>query len=238
MRFSSPLTAGRLLRRYKRFLADVELDNGQVVTAHCANTGSMMGCDAPGSRVWLSPAENPERKLAWTWELVQVGGHLVGIHTGRTNGLVKEAIVAGRVPELRGYTTIRGEVPYGGADGKRSRIDLHLSTEGRPPCWIEVKNVTAAVSEGIALFPDAVTERGQKHLREMMDRVAAGERAVLFFCVQRGDVHQVRPADAIDPEYGRLLRLAQAKGVEVLAWGATPTPEDISLSRPLPVVCP
>lgn len=238
MRFSTPLTPGRLIKRYKRFLADVTLADGRIVTAHCANTGSMMGCDAPGSRVWLSPAENPERKLAWTWELVDAAGHWVGIHTGRTNGLVKEAIIDGRVPQLSGYAHIRGEVPYGGADGKRSRIDLHLSSNDRPPCWIEVKNVTAAVSDGIALFPDAVTERGQKHLLEMMDRVAAGDRAVLFFCVQRGDVSEVRPADAIDPEYGRLLRLALAKGVEVLAWGATPTPEEISLTRPLPVVCP
>lgn len=238
MQFSSPLTEGRLIRRYQRFLADVELADGSVVTAHCANTGSMMGCKEPGCRVWLSPAADPARKLQWTWELVEANDHLVGIHTGRTNGLVREAIEAGRIPELTGYARLRPEVPYGGADGKRSRIDLLLEDDGRPPCWIEVKNVTAAVENGIALFPDAVTERGQKHLREMMDKVAAGERAVLFFCVQRGDVTEVRPADAIDPEYGRLLRLALASGVEALAWRATPTTTEIVLSQAIPVLCP
>lgn len=238
MKFPVPLIEGRLLRRYKRFLADVQLADGQVVVAHCANTGSMMGCADVGSRVWLSAADNPQRKLAWTWELVAVDGYLVGIHTGRTNGLVREAIEAGLVPELTGYPRVRAEVAYGGADGKRSRIDLLLESDTRPRCWIEVKNVTAAVAQGIALFPDAVTERGQKHLREMMDKVALGERAVLFFCVQRGDVHQVQPADAIDPEYGRLLRLALASGVEVLAWRAEPTPTEIRLCQPLPVFCP
>ena len=238
MRFPLPLTEGRLIQRYKRFLADVALADGSVVTAHCANTGSMLGCKEPGCRVWLSHSPDPKRKLAWTWELVESDGFVVGIHTGRTNGLVREAIEAGVVPELAGYASVRAEVPYGGDDGKRSRIDLLLEGHGRPPCWVEVKNVTAAVERGVALFPDAVTTRGQKHLREMMDKVAGGERAVLFFCVQRGDVHEVRPADAIDPEYGRLLRQAQAAGVEVLAWRATPTPHEIRLSGPVPVVCP
>ncbi|MDD5295340.1 MAG: DNA/RNA nuclease SfsA [Rhodocyclaceae bacterium] len=238
MEFSSPLTEGRLLRRYKRFLADVELGDGSVVTAHCANTGSMLGCAEPGSRVWLSLSQNPKRKLAWTWELVEVAGFPVGIHTGRSNALAREAIEAGLVPELAGYPRIRAEVPYGGADGKRSRIDLLLEADHRPPCWVEVKNVTAAVADGIALFPDAVTLRGQKHLVEMMDRVAAGERAALFFCVQRDDVREVRPADGIDPEYGRLLRGALAAGVECCALAAAPTPQGIRLCRRLPVVCP
>lgn len=238
MKFTTPLTEGRLVRRYKRFLADVELVDGSVVVAHCANTGSMLGCKAPGCRVWLSAANDPKRKLAWTWELVESDGFLVGIHTGRTNGLAREAIEAGLVPELRGYDTIRAEVPYGGEDGKRSRIDLLLEGAGRPRCWVEVKNVTAAVDAGVAVFPDAVTERGQKHLVEMMERVAAGERAVLFFCVQRGDVFEVRPADAIDPRYGHLLRQAIKAGVEALAWRATPTPDEIRLTEPVPVVCP
>ena len=238
MKFPVPLIEGRLVRRYKRFLADVELADGSMVVAHCANTGSMLGCKEPGCRVWLSASDDPKRKLAWTWELVESDGFLVGIHTGRTNGLVREAIEAGLVPELRGYDAIRAEVPYGGDDGKRSRIDLLLEGGGRPRCWVEVKNVTAAVERGVALFPDAVTERGQKHLREMMDKVAVGERAVLFFCVQRGDVHEVRPADAIDPRYGQLLRQALAAGVEAIAWRATPTPAEILLAQPIPVVCP
>ena len=238
MKFTAPLTEGRLVRRYKRFLADVELADGSVVVAHCANTGSMLGCKDPGCRVWLSASNDPKRKLAWTWELLESDGCVVGIHTGRTNGLAREAIEAGLVPALRGYDTIRAEVPYGGEDGKRSRIDLLLEGPGRPRCWVEVKNVTAAVDGGVAVFPDAVTERGQKHLLEMMERVAAGERAVLFFCVQRGDVSEVRPADAIDPRYGQLLRQALAAGVEVLAWRATPTPAEIRLTEPVPVVCP
>lgn len=238
MIFPHPLSEGRLVRRYKRFLADVELADGSLVTAHCANTGSMLGCAQPGSRVWLSRSHDPKRKLAWTWELVEVNGVPVGIHTGRSNALAREAIEAGLVPELAGYPRIRGEVAYGGEDGKRSRIDLLLEADDRPPCWVEVKNVSAAVSHGIALFPDAVTVRGQKHVLEMMDRVAAGDRAALLFCVQRNDVGEVRPADAIDPEYGRLLRRALAAGVEVYALAGAPSPEEIRLCRPLPVVCP
>lgn len=234
------LTEGRLLRRYQRFLADVELADGRLVTAHCPNTGSMQGCKDPGSRVWLSPSDNPQRKLAWTWEIVEADGVLVGLHTGRTNGLVREAIEAGAVPELAGYAGLRPEVPYGsdnGKGGKASRIDLLLEEEQRPPCYVEVKNVTAAVAGGIGYFPDAVTERGTKHLREMMQEVARGNRAVLFFCVQRGDVAEVRPADHIDPEYGRTLRQARAAGVEVLAYGAEVLPAAIRLLRSLPVVC-
>ena len=200
----------------------------------------MQGCKYPGSRVWLSPSDNPQRKLAWTWEIVEADGVLVGLHTGRTNGLVREAIEAGAVPELAGYAGLRPEVPYGGDNGKggkASRIDLLLEDEQRPPCYVEVKNVTAAVAGGIGYFPDAVTERGTKHLREMMQEVARGNRAVLFFCVQRGDVAEVRPADHIDPEYGRTLRQARAAGVEVLAYGAEVLPTAIRLLRSLPVVC-
>jgi sugar fermentation stimulation protein A len=233
-----PLTEGRLLRRYQRFLADVELADGTVVTAHCPNTGSMQGCKDPGSRVWLSASDNPKRKLPWTWEIVEADGVLVGLHTGRTNALVREAIEAGRIPALAGYQRLRGEVPYGGPDGRRSRIDLLLEADGRPPCYVEVKNVTAAVTGGLGYFPDAVTERGTKHLREMAEEVARGHRAVLFFCVQRGDVREVRPADHIDPEYGRTLRQVLAQGVEVLAYGAEVLPSGIQLLHPLPVVCP
>jgi len=231
MRFPAPLLEGRLLRRYQRFLADVDTAAG-MVTAHCPNTGSMQGCAEPGMRVWLSPATNPARKLAWTWELVEaLPGVVVGMHTGRSNALVREAIEAGRVPELAGYATIRPEVKY----GEGSRIDLLLTAPGRPDCYVEVKNVTAAVAGRIGYFPDAVTTRGTKHLREMSAMVAAGHRAVLVFCVQRGDVDCVRPADHIDPVYGRTLREALAAGVEVIALGATVSPAGIELERRLAV---
>lgn len=231
MRFPTPLLEGRLLRRYQRFLADVDTAAG-ILTAHCPNTGSMQGCAEPGMRVWLSPATNPARKLAWTWELVEaLPGVVVGMHTGRSNALVREAIEAGRVPELTGYPTIRPEVKY----GEGSRIDLLLTAPGRPDCYVEVKNVTAAVAGRIGYFPDAVTTRGTKHLREMSAMVAAGHRAVLVFCVQRGDVDCVRPADHIDPVYGRTLREALAAGVEVIALGATVWPAGIELERRLAV---
>jgi sugar fermentation stimulation protein A len=231
MRFPAPLLEGRLLRRYQRFLADVDTAAG-ILTAHCPNTGSMQGCAEPGMRVWLSPATNPARKLAWTWELVEaLPGVVVGMHTGRSNALVREAIEAGRVPELAGYATIRPEVKY----GEGSRIDLLLTAPGRPDCYVEVKNVTAAVAGRIGYFPDAVTTRGARHLREMSAMVAAGHRAVLVFCVQRGDVDCVRPADHIDPVYGRTLREALAAGVEVIALGATVWPAGIELERRLAV---
>ena len=175
MRFAEPLVEGRLVRRYQRFLADVDTAAGRV-TAHCPNTGSMLGCAEPGMRVWLSPASNPARKLAWTWELVEaLPGVVVGMHTGRSNGLVREAIEAGRVAELAGYAVIRPEVKYGAG----SRIDFLLQGPGRPDCYLEVKNVTAAVEGGVGWFPDAVTTRGARHLREMAAMVAAGHRAVL-----------------------------------------------------------
>lgn len=231
MRFPAPLLEGRLLRRYQRFLADVDTAAG-ILTAHCPNTGSMQGCAEPGMRVWLSPATNPARKLAWTWELVEaLPGVVVGMHTGRSNALVREAIEAGRVPELAGYPAIRPEVKY----GEGSRIDLLLTAPERPDCYVEVKNVTAAVAGHIGYFPDAVTTRGTKHLREMSAMIAAGHRAVLVFCVQRGDVDCVRPADHIDPVYARTLREALAAGVEVIALGARVSPAGIELERRLAV---
>lgn len=235
MHFSTPLLEARLLRRYQRFLADVETADGRVITAHCPNTGSMQGCKEPGSRVWLSPASNPARKLAWTWELVETApGVLVGVHTGRSNPLVREAIELGRVPELKGYDAIRPEVKY----GEGSRIDFLLQGPGRPDCYVEVKNVTAAVEGRIGYFPDAVTTRGARHLREMSAMVAAGHRAVLVFCVQREDVDAVRPADHIDPDYGRALRAALAAGVEVLALGARMNLQGIEMVRRLGVELP
>ena len=236
MDFSSPLVAGRLLQRYKRFLADVVLDTGETITAHCPNTGSMLGCADPGSRVWLTHAPSPTRKYAYGWELTELAdGTRVGINTHRSNALVREAVEGGRIAALGDYDAMRPEAKYG---HESSRIDFLLSAVGRPDCYLEVKNVTAAVTAGIALFPDTVSDRGTRHLREMMAMVAEGHRAVLLYCVQRGDVAEVRPADAIDPVYGRTLREALANGVEAMAWRAVVSPESIELTTEVPVVCP
>ena len=225
-----PLVEGRLIRRYKRFLADVELMDGSIVTVHCPNSGSMKGCAAPGSRVMLSRSDSVTRKYPLTWELVEADGYWAGINTGLPNRLTREAVENGTVSELQGYETIRPEVPY----GAHSRIDLLLEgSAGR--CFVEVKNVTL-VEYGRALFPDAVTIRGQKHLNELMRVVREGDRGVIFFTVQRGDGDSVSPADLIDPEYGRLLRLALENGVEALAYRALVAPQEIRLTERLPVV--
>jgi sugar fermentation stimulation protein A len=233
MRFEPALQEVRLERRYKRFLADVMFPDGQRLTVHCPNTGSMWGCADPGMRVWLSRAANPARKYAWTWELVEaLPGVLVGIHTGRTNALVREAILSGVIPEVMGYGGMKGEVMA----GEGFRVDFVLTRHAaRPDCYLEVKNVTAAVQDGIALFPDAVSERASRHLRELMAKVRAGQRAMLCFCVQRDDVREVRPADAIDPVYGRTLREAVTAGVEVLAYVARMSAAEAALYRPVPV---
>ena len=234
MKFPHPLVEGRLLRRYKRFLADIQLPQG-VVTAACPNTGSMMGCCEAGNRVWLSESEKASRKYRHTWELVEVGGVLVGINTGLPNGVVAEAIEAGLIPELAGYASLRREVKFG---EEGSRVDLLLEAPDRVDCYVEVKNVTAAASKGVAVFPDSVSERGAKHLRELIRLRARGLRPVQVYCVQRGDVHEVRPADGIDHEYGRMLREAIAAGVEVLAYRAEVTPGEIRIAERIPVVCP
>ena len=225
-----PLIPGTLIRRYKRFLADVALKDGSIVTVHCPNSGSMKGCADPGSRVYISRSSNPGRKFAFTWELVKTDGFWAGINTGLPNRLVREAIESGTAVELQGYATIRPEVSY----GEHSRIDLLLESPGRR-CFVEVKNVTL-MENGLALFPDAVTIRGQKHLNELMRVVREGDRGVIFFTVQRGDGRSVSPADAIDPEYGRLLRLAITNGVEAFAYRALVTPQEILLTERLPVV--
>ena len=235
MKFAAPLIEGRLIRRYKRFLADVELARGGTITAACPNTGSLMGCADAGNRVWLSESDSPTRKYRHTWEMVEAGGVIVGINTSLPNRLVREAIEAGVVSELAGYRTIRSEVAFG---EEGSRIDLVLERPGRKACYVEVKNVTAAVSCGVALFPDSVSERGAKHLRELMRLKARGLRPIQFYCVQRGDVNEVRPADAIDPVYGKTLREAIAAGVEVLAYRAMVTPHSIALIERIPVRCP
>jgi sugar fermentation stimulation protein A len=230
LKLPEPLFHGTLIRRYQRFLADVELDDGTLVTAHTPNTGSMMGCAAAGNRVVLSQSCNPGRKYPHCWELVHADGVWVGINTLLPNRLVREGIENGTVAELAGYPEIRPEVRYG--DG--SRIDLLLSgPQGK--CYVEVKNVTL-VQDGTALFPDAVSARGQKHLKELMEMVRQGHRAVNFFVVQRGDGLSVSPANAIDPGYGKLMREAAQAGVELLAYRATVGLTEISLRDRLPVL--
>lgn len=218
MKFPDDLIEGRLVRRYKRFMADVLLPDGSEITAHCPNTGSMRGCQPDQARVWLTPANNPKRKLQYTWELVETApGELACINTSRANGQARAAIGDDRIPALAGYPQIKAEVRYG---AEKSRIDLWLS--GHSHCrdaWVEVKNVTLS-ENGVGYFPDAVTERGQKHLRELMAQVAAGDRGVLLFCVNHTGIAEVRPADFIDPVYGQLLRTAASAGVELMAWQA------------------
>jgi len=230
MRFPDPLIAGHLARRYKRFMADVALETGETVTAHCANPGSMMGLTEPGSAVWLSPARNPARKLKYTWELVEAGGHLVGINTAHPNGLVEEAIHAGAIPELAGYETMRREVRY----GRNSRIDILLEDPDRPPCYVEVKNVHLKRNGG-AEFPDSVTARGAKHLVELGDRVEAGERAVMVYLVQRADCATFRIAGDIDPAYDAALGEARRRRVELLCYACRVAVDGIDVAAPLEI---
>jgi sugar fermentation stimulation protein A len=232
MRFPDPLVPGTLVRRYKRFLSDVELADGGVVVAHCANPGSMLSVDAPGSEVWLSPARNPERKLRYTWELIRVGEGLVGINTAHPNRLVEEAVDAGAIPELAGYGGLRREVKY----GKNSRIDLLLEDDARPPCYVEVKNVTmkrGAGADDPAEFPDSVTKRGAKHLDELSTMVAEGARAVMVYLAQRDDCRRFTIAADIDPVYADGLEAAMAAGVEALCYGCRMSPEAIEVDGPL-----
>lgn len=230
MRFPAPLLRGTLVRRYQRFLADVVLDSGKAITAHTPNTGSMLTCAEPGSVAYVSRAANPSRKLAHTLELVQSKGVLVGVNTALANRLAEEAIRAGVITELSGYVAIRREVRY----GANSRVDLLLERPGLPPCYVEVKNVTLA-REGVAAFPDAVSTRGAKHMAELAAQARAGHRAAVLFTVQREDCDAMAPADDIDPAYGAALRAAADAGVQVLAYQARVTPEEIVLYRKLPV---
>jgi sugar fermentation stimulation protein A len=237
MRFDPPLVPARLIRRYKRFLADVVLEGGPEaaaaaeVTAHCPNPGAMLGLDTPGARVWLTPATNPARKLRWTWELAEADGGLVGINTGHPNRLAAEAIAAERIPDLAGYGTLRREVKY----GRNSRIDLLLQEAGRPDCYVEVKNVHLRRTGSLAEFPDCVTARGAKHLEELGDMVEAGHRAVMLYLVQRADCDALAVAGDIDPAYARGLERALARGVEALCVACTLTPEEITAGRALPL---
>jgi len=225
------LRPGILLRRYKRFLADVRLDDGSEITVHCPNTGAMTGCAEPGSRVWLSLSDNPRRKYAHTWELVETSRGLACIHSARANALVAEAVAAGAIAALAGYERIQREVRFG---SEGSRVDLLLSRAGES-CFVEVKCVTLCVENGLGLFPDAVSQRGARHLRELMAARAEGQRAVLFFCVLHDGIERVAPAAAIDPVYAATLRAAANAGVEVIAYAAAIDPSGMRLLRPLAV---
>jgi sugar fermentation stimulation protein A len=226
-----------MIRRYQRFMADVRLADGAVLTVHCPNTGSMKNCVLPETPCWYSTSDNPKRKYPHTLEVVTTpGGHLAGVNTGRANVLVETAIANSVISELRGYANLRREVVYG---AEKSRIDFLLSgsVDDPRPCYVEVKSVTLMEDEGQGLFPDAVSTRGSKHLRELMAMVQQGYRAVLLFCVQHTGIEWVEPADHIDPTYGRHLREAIAVGVEVLAYQARidPAIAEVALYRLLPI---
>ncbi|PTW61667.1 sugar fermentation stimulation protein A [Breoghania corrubedonensis] len=227
-----PLVPGRLIKRYKRFLADIEFSDGSMITAHCANPGSMMGLAMPGSRVWLSVSDNPKRKLSHSWELVEVGGVLVGVSTARPNALVEEAILVGAIAELSGYATLRREVKY----GKNSRVDILLEDPERPTAYVEVKNVNLMREPGLAEFPDAVTARGAKHLVELGDMVAAGHRAVMVYLVQYPGAERFALARDIDPAYGEAFDIARSRGVEAVAIVCEITQDEIRAARPIPVL--
>ena len=227
MRYPAPLVAGRLIRRYKRFFADVELGRGaarRVVVAHCANPGPMRTCAEVGGRVWLLPSSDPRRRLAWTWELAEVGGALVSVNTARANQIVAEALAGGVIAELAGDGAVRREVPAGA-----SRIDFLLEA-ARRRTWVEVKCATMDGGDGGAAFPDSVTVRGTRHLGELVRLRRRGDRAVLLFCVARAGARTVRPADEIDPAYGAALRRAARMGVEVLAYRAAIDRRGIALA--------
>jgi sugar fermentation stimulation protein A len=230
MKFDKPLVHGILIKRYKRFLADITLDNGEIVTAHLANSGAMLGTSDPGIEVWLSPAAGPGRKLAWSWELCKVDGHLVGVNTSHPNRIVAEAIQAGEIPELTGYETIKREVKY----GENSRIDVLLTASDKPPCYVEVKNVHLKNGDW-AEFPDAVTVRGTKHLRELSTMVAGGARSVMVYLVQREDCTGFRPAAQIDPTYAAALKKAIDDGVEAICYTCHMSVDGLSLGKPMPI---
>jgi len=229
MEFATPLIRGTLERRYKRFLADVRLESGEIIVAHCANSGSMLSVKEPGSEVWLSPSDNPKRKLKFTWELIACDGGLVGINTGHPNRLVADAIADGTIVELPSNAEIRREVKY----GKNSRIDLLLEDANGGKTYVEVKNVSLSREAGLAEFPDSVTSRGAKHLVELSDIVAEGHRAVMVYLVQREDCNRFALATDIDPVYAETFETARAAGVEALCYCCKLTPQGISVDHSL-----
>jgi sugar fermentation stimulation protein A len=236
MRFPSSLIPASLIRRYKRFLADVAFQDGTEATVHVANPGSMLGLTAPGSRVFLAKSENAKRKLPLSWELVEVdfgnGSELVGVNTAHPNRLVEEAIKAGQVPELSGYGRVRREVKY----AKASRVDFLLEDSGKQPCFVEVKNVHMMRSPGRAEFPDCVTDRGARHLDDLAAEVKNGARAMMVYLVQIGSAESVAFARDIDPAYGAAYDRAREAGVEAIALGCRVSLDGIEIARRVPVL--
>jgi sugar fermentation stimulation protein A len=233
MQFASDLIQGTLIKRYKRFLADVKLADGSIITAHCPNTGAMTGCAEPGWQVWLSPSNNPKRKLAYTWEIVLTDqNHWIGVNTNKANHIVREALETGLITELVGYQSVQAEVKFG---EENSRIDFLLTDPDKADCFVEVKSVTL-LEQGKGLFPDAKTLRGQKHLRELSLMAMQGKRAVLLFCVQHSGIHSVGVAQHIDLDYAQALNQAMLSGVQVLCYGCEIAPEKIYINQALPFI--
>ena len=213
MKFTPPLIETRLVKRYKRFLADVEMPTGEIITVHCANPGSMLGLTEPGNKAWISDSKNPKRKLRYSLEIIEVDGVMVGINTSHPNKLAREAIEAGRIPQLAGYETLRTEVKY----GENSRIDILLQNKNKSDTYVEVKNVHFVRTPRLHEFPDSVTARGAKHLDEMAREVEKGNRAVMLYVIQRGDGDKFQFASDLDPNYFNAFKRASAKGVEAIA---------------------
>jgi sugar fermentation stimulation protein A len=232
MKFASPLIEGCLISRYKRFFADIELADGSVITAHCANTGSMAGLNEPGSRVWISRADNSNRKLQYDWRIIEVGKSLIGVHTAWPNKIVKEALNNQKIPELAGYESLRREVKY----GKNSRIDFLLESKNKPPCFVEVKSITLSRTKGLAEFPDSPSIRAVKHVTELTNMVKVGARAVMLYVVQRDDCDRFSIAGDVDPKYQEAITLAQKVGVESLCYACTLSPEEITISHPITIL--
>jgi sugar fermentation stimulation protein A len=230
MLLPQPMAKARLVQRYKRFFADVVMEDGTAITAHCPNPGAMLGLNAPGLPVWLSGSDNPKRKLAWTLELVEVDGGLVGVNTMNPNRLVAEALAEGAIPELAGYAVHRREVKFGAA----SRVDFRLEHPDRPPCYVEVKNCHLRREGTLAEFPDCVAARSSKHLRELAAEVAQGNRAVQLFVIQRTDCDRFAACADLDPAYAAGLTAAAKAGVEVLCYGCDISPSEVRIARRLP----
>jgi sugar fermentation stimulation protein A len=235
MRFAAPLIPATLIKRYKRFLADVTMLDGSAITVHVANPGAMTGLATPGARVWLSKSDKAGRKLPHSWELVEAdfgrGLELVGVNTAHPNPLVGAALTAGAIPSLAGYDTIRREVKY----GKNSRVDFLLESAARSPCYVEIKNVHLMRQPGLAEFPDAKTERGRKHLDELGDMVEAGHRAVMLYLIQIGSAERFALARDIDPKYGAAFDRARERGVEAIAWKCRIEEGGIEIDAPVPI---
>lgn len=242
MKYEIPLLEGCLLKRYKRFLADIELMDGSLITAHCANPGAMTGLKQVGAPVWVSPVNNPKRKLQYDWHLIDVSGtgasksptapNLVGVHTHWANKLAREALDNGVITELAGYDHIRAEVKY----GTNSRVDFLLSSDGQPDCYVEVKSITLSRQKGMAEFPDSPSVRAQKHIGELQSVAQSGARAVMLYVIQRTDCQQFRLAEDIDPKYAQACNLAKSNGVETLAYGCEISTNSIQISHPVSVV--